>query len=281
VLGPPTLPPTRVGVVTPPAGIPAYAATQYGGPQYGGGYDAGGPYSGGYGPPNTGSDEPPSFDAFGEAFVPAGYEPERRSPGKAIAAVVATVLCIALVVGGVVLVKHVLGSSDETPPRGGGPTATATPTQKPTGAGQIPTGYTKYTNSNAGYSVGIPAGWSPRQTSPSVIEVKNPENSSQFLRFLASGGTDPLGELTSEEPGFAGSHPGYQKVSLAKADYRGLPAADWEFTFPKDGATRHVLYRLFLQSGHLYGIYLSAPEDTFSSIHQHFDTAAATFATPS
>ena len=48
-----------------------------------------------------------------------------------------------------------------------------------------------------------------------------------------------------------------------------------------DGATKHVLYRLFVVKGQYFGVYLSAPEKSFSGLRPQFDTAAATFAVPS
>jgi hypothetical protein len=244
---PPYGPPMRVGVVTPPPGPP----TGYpGGPQYG------------------------------------GYQPQRqggRGSGKTAAAlVIVGVLCVALVLGGVVLMKNVFGGDSGRDKAGATPTSSGQPTG-PTGPAEVPAGYTSYDGPSGEYTVGIPEGWTPRRASGTVIEVRNPEDASQFIRLLSSGaGTDPLAELTSEEPGFKSRYPTYQKINLATTQYRGYQAADWEFTFvAKDKAVKHVLYRLFTANGKYYGVYLSAPEEDFAGLKPHFDTAAATFAVAS
>jgi hypothetical protein len=240
-------PPVRVGVVTPPG-------TQVG-------------YAGPGGPPTFGG------------YHPVGYPPPRRRAGRTwvVLALVGAV-CLALLLAGVFLMKNVLGSSTANPG------ASRTPTSTGQGSGtaapeQIPDGYTPYTGPDGDYTVGIPQDWVPKRTSAKVTEVRNPDDNDQFIRLIASDhGSDALAELTSEEPGFRRRYPSYSKINLGTVGFRGYNAADWEFTFDKDGATKHVLYRLFVADGRYYGLYLSAPEDAFSGLRKHFDTAAATFA---
>ena len=253
-------PPLRVGVATPPPGYPPP------------GYPPQGYAPQGYAPP-TG---PPSFGGYSSGYGPSG---EGRRTGRTAAALaIVAALCVALLVGGVFLMKNVLGGSEGTTRASATSTGSGQPTAS-TGPSQIPDGYSAYTDPGGSYTVAIPDGWTPKQTSAAVVEVRNPDDESQFLRFIASGpGTGALEELTREEPGFRQRFPSYQRVSLARVDFRGYDTADWEFTFVRDGATKHVLYRLFVANGRYFGVYLSAPEDAFSGLRPQFDTAAATFA---
>jgi eukaryotic-like serine/threonine-protein kinase len=241
-------PPLRIGVVSPggESGVPG---DRYGQPVYPGHPSGGYPAAGG------------------------------RSGRGALAPVVIGVLCLALLLAGVLLMKNVLSGGSGSP-RGGGGTAGSTP--RPTGtvgAASIPAGYQTFTGPDGSYTVGIPDGWTANRTSDAVTEVRNPDDRNQFLRLIASGpGANPLAELTSEEPGFRRRYPTYTKINLAAVQFRGYDAADWEFTFVRGNSTKHVLYRLWVVNGRYYGVYLSAPQDAFDGLRSQFDTAAATFA---
>ena len=306
VLGPPTAPSglnpqhVPVGVVTPPAGVPMGAAATYdghhAGPRNPGPPNAG-PYDGGqYGPPGPPYGGPgqypppgqydgggPPFEEYSDGFLPAGYEPaERRTSGKAAAAAVAALLCLVLVIGGVVLVKNVLGRANEPDrPSGNGPTTSTTPTPTATTGAAIPAGYEKYTDPQGNYSVAVPSGWTPKRTGAGRVQLTNPDDANEFFRlFTYRNGTDPMAELQSEEPGFKGRYATYQKIRLEQVQYRGLTAAEWEFTFVRDGEPKHVVYRVFTLGGRSYGVYLSAPESSFGQVRTHFDTAMTTFTSP-
>jgi hypothetical protein len=264
VLGPPSGP-----VPGPPSGPPAGMPAQYGPPLRVGVVTPPGTQVG-YAGPGGG---PPPFAGY-----PVGYAEPRRRGGRTWVALTAGVCCLALLLGGILLMKNVLGSSSAVPPPTAGPTSGSQPPGT-TAPAQIPEGYTAYTGPDGSYTVGIPQDWTTAQTSPRVTEVRNPDDDNQFIRLIASGpGSDALAELTSEEPGFRKRYRTYSKIGLDTVEYRGYNAADWEFTFDKDGETKHVLYRLFVANGRYYGVYLSAPEDAFSGLRPHFDTAAATFA---
>ena len=195
-----------------------------------------------------------------------------RRPGWVLAGVAA--LCAAVLVGAVLLANGVFGSSGAAPTRSAGPGGSAA-----TGPAPVPAGYVTFTDPAGHYTVGVPQDWQPVPYRSGIIDVRNPADRDQFLRFIARHNNTPaLAELTSEEPGFASRYPTYHKIGLGSVDYRGYDAADWEFTFIRGGITKHVLYRLFTVHGWLYGLYLSAPDDAFGGLRQHFDTAAATFA---
>jgi hypothetical protein len=136
-----------------------------------------------------------------------------------------------------------------------------------------------YTPPAGTYTVSLPQNWIREERTGNVTEVHSPGDRNEFIRLIAGGpGSNALAELNSEERGFRSRYPTYSKIGLGIVEFRGYNAADWEFTFEKDGARKHVLYRLFVANGLYYGIYLSAPEDAFGGLRPQFDTAAETFA---
>jgi hypothetical protein len=89
-----------------------------------------------------------------------------------------------------------------------------------------------------------------------------------FVRF---GGAVPpdvalLTEIQNGESGNPNVRNGYQRIQLAELSFLGQPAVDWEFTFVKDGVTRHAFGRYWRQDGLTYVIYLSAPADRWLDV---------------
>jgi hypothetical protein len=114
-----------------------------------------------------------------------------------------------------------------------------------------------------------------------VVDVKE-RNSTRFLRLITVDSTaSALQQLSAAERQFAAdpSYGSYQRVKLGNVDYRGLDAADWEFTFTLDGVPRHVLYRGIVSGGRTYGLYLSTPENVWDKSAAVFRVAADTFRT--
>ncbi|MGI8697344.1 MAG: hypothetical protein ACR2JQ_11995, partial [Mycobacteriales bacterium] len=67
---------------------------------------------------------------------------------------------------------------------------------------------------------------------------------------------------------------------IEQVAYRDFAAAEWEFTYIKDGVTRHVLYRSFVASGHTFGLYISAPLSSYDATVAAITRAEQSF-TPS
>jgi hypothetical protein len=202
---------------------------------------------------------------------------EERSRGDRRKRNVATLLVLILLIGavlagGFLLVRSLRGGGDTT--AGAPPSASAS-----LGPATIPAGFTRY--QGAGFSVGIPKQWPPTERPNGVVDAREP-NSTRFLRLITVDSTAPaLSQLTAAEQQFENdpSYGSYQRVKLAKIDYRGLDAADWEFTFTLDGVARHVLYRGIVTNGRTFGLYLSTPADQWAASTNVFQVAADTFRT--
>lgn len=115
-----------------------------------------------------------------------------------------------------------------------------------------------------GISLRIPASWTVGG-SPAAAnqQASDPADPSVFLRFGAADAPDvPLPtEIQNGETGNPNVRNGYRRVQLVELTFLGQPAVDWEFTFVKDGVTRHAFGRYWRQDGLTYVIYLSAPAD--------------------
>jgi serine/threonine protein kinase len=261
------------GAASPPAARPAPA---YG--SYGGGDELGtqriAPLPFGTAP--DGPQQPARAFRPQPPSSPLDFQDERsrgdRRRRNVAALLVMVVLIGAVLVGGFLLVRSLRGGSDPT--AGGTPSASAS-----LGPAAIPAGSTRYQGS--GYSVGIPKAWPPTQRPNGVVDAREP-NSTRFLRLITVDSTaSALSQLTKAEQQFENdpSYGSYQQVKLEKINYRGLDAADWEFTFTLDGVARHVLYRGIVTNGRTFGLYLSTPAGQWTASTEVFQVAADTFRT--
>jgi hypothetical protein len=115
-----------------------------------------------------------------------------------------------------------------------------------------------------------------------VVDAREPGDSTRFLRLITVDSTaSAQSQLTAAERQFENdpSYGSYQRLKLEKIDYRGLDAADWEFTFTLDGVARHVLYRGIVTDGRTFGLYLSTPAQQWTQSANVFQVAATTFRT--
>ena len=73
-------------------------------------------------------------------------------------------------------------------------------------------------------------------------------------------------------------HQNYREIAIAKADYRGLEAADWEFTYDDGGASLHALDRVFVVDGTGYSLFFQTHgTDDWDAAKADFDKIAAAF----
>jgi len=184
---------------------------------------------------------------------------------------------------GHVLVESPLVSGDGGFSWGEDSTDTETPAPRPTtteppattdksgvGDGETVTG-------PGGIRVEIPAGWTVSD-SPAAAnqQASDPSDPQVFVRFGASAAPDVplLTEIQNGERGNPNVQNGYRRVQLVGTSFLGQAAVDWEFTFVKDGMTRHALGRYWRQNGLTYVIYLSAPDSRWPSVRWIFDLLA-------
>jgi hypothetical protein len=215
---------------------------------------------------------PPAAPVLAAGLPGRALPRDRRKRGVA-ALLVLVLLVVAVLAGGFLLVRSLRG--------GGEPNAAGPPSASSSlGAATIPAGFTKY--AGAGYSVAIPKDWPPKERPNGVVDAREPGDSTRFLRLITVQSTaSAFDQLSAAEQQFKNdpSYGAYERVKLEKIDYRGLDAADWEFTFTLDGVARHVLYRGIVTDGKTFGLYLSTPADQWTKSTGVFQVAADTFRT--
>ena len=124
-----------------------------------------------------------------------------------------------------------------------------------------------------GISVQVPATWRDGASAATYRQVGEADPAGAFARFggYAPTKTSLLAEITGGERGNPKIRAGYQRISLSTTTFRDAEAVDWQFTFVKDGVTRHVHGLYWRAGGTEYLIYLSAPDVEWPALEPVFD----------
>jgi hypothetical protein len=121
----------------------------------------------------------------------------------------------------------------------------------------------------AGVQVPVPEDWSLGPGAvPSNLQADDPAVPGRFLRFGGdpADGTDPVATVGRYEAESPGIRTGYQRIRLEPVSFGPSSlGADWEFTFLRNGRTRHAYGRYWYDGGTLHVVYLSTYETDWSS----------------
>ena len=143
----------------------------------------------------------------------------------------------------------------------------------------MPSGYYRFTNST-GFSIGVPAGWQIQHVGHYVY-IRDPANSGIFLLIDQSDQPkpDPLADWQEQAAARQSSYPGYRLIRLAAVSYpQAEKAADWQFTYDRDGVEVEVLNRNVLANAqHAYALYWSTSVSDWNAYYHYFQVFAATF----
>jgi eukaryotic-like serine/threonine-protein kinase len=147
------------------------------------------------------------------------------------------------------------------------------------GYGALLAGYFRFTNST-GFSIGVPDGWQIQHVGHYVYIV-DPSNDGIYLLIDQSDTPKPnaLADWEQQAANRASGYPDYHLIRLESVDYpQAEQAADWEFTYVRDGILVHILSRNVLANAHhAYALYWSAPESDWSAYFRYFQAFADTF----
>lgn len=163
-----------------------------------------------------------------------------------------------------------------------GGTSPASPSSAPTanaGYGAVPAGFHRFTNST-GFSIGVPDGWRISHAGHYVY-LTDPSNGNIFLLIDQSDHPkpNPLADWQQQQASRKGTYPDYRLIRLESVNYpQAEKAADWEFTYVRNGVLVHILNRNVLaNASHAYALYWSAPQSDWDACYHYFQTFAATF----
>jgi eukaryotic-like serine/threonine-protein kinase len=168
-------------------------------------------------------------------------------------------------------------------PSGGAVSAPAnaptSPTASPSSGSALPAGYYRLTNPT-GFSIGVPDGWQVSNVG-NYVYITDPSNNGIFLLIDQSDTPkpNPLADWQQQAANRAGTYPDYRLIRLAAVSYaQAEKAADWEFTYVRDGIPVRILNRNVLANAHhAYALYWSTPETDWNADYHYFEAFADTF----
>ncbi len=147
------------------------------------------------------------------------------------------------------------------------------------GPGALPAGFVRFTNST-GFSIGVPDGWQISHVGHYVY-VTDPSDSGIFLLIDQSDQPkrNALADWRQQAANRAGGYPDYHLIRLDSVRYpQAEQAADWEFSYDRDGVLVRILNRNVLANArHAYALYWSVPEAEWNAYYHYFQAFAATF----
>jgi len=170
-------------------------------------------------------------------------------------------------------------SAPASAPSSAAPARAASPTSAGGAASAAPSGYYRFTNST-GFSIGVPVGWQIQHVGHYVY-IRDPADGGIFLLIDQSDQPqpNPLADWQQQAAARQGSYPGYHLIRLAAVSYpQAEKAADWEFTYDRNGVEVEVLNRNVLANAqHAYALYWSTPVSMWNAYYHYFQVFAATF----
>ena len=219
-----------------------------------------------------------------------------RAPGRSrrFRAGLAALTAIAVIVAGITIaLSRTPGhhAAPRTTPRAAAPASqpapagkasspsSAAPPATPSPSAALPAGYYRFTNST-GFSIGVPRGWQISHDGHYVY-IRDPANSGIFLLIDQSDQpkANALADWRQQAANRQGTYPGYRLILLQPVRYpQAEQAADWEFTYNRNGVTVQVLNRNILANArHAYALYWSTPASDWNAYYHYFQVFAATF----
>jgi eukaryotic-like serine/threonine-protein kinase len=147
------------------------------------------------------------------------------------------------------------------------------------GSSALPAGYYRFLNST-GFSIGVPRGWQISHVGHYVY-IRDPANSGIFLLIDQSDQpqANALADWEQQATARQDSYPDYHLIRLQSVHYpQAEQAADWEFTYDRNGVPVQVLNRNVLANAHhAYALYWSTPTSDWNGYYHYFQAFAATF----
>ncbi|HEU0104240.1 MAG TPA: protein kinase [Mycobacteriales bacterium] len=159
-------------------------------------------------------------------------------------------------------------ASSPATPRSAAPTPQAT--TPAAGSPDLPAGWT--THSSGGWTAAVPASYAVRSFG-GFPEYRDPATGRTLRVSTGTGRPDAVADREQQARSFAGDHPDYRQIRIEAADYRGYPAADWEFTY--EGL--HVFNRVFVVNGRGHSLWWQTRQADFAASRADLERVLATF----
>jgi hypothetical protein len=192
--------------------------------------------------------------------VPAPGEPVLPRRSRRLGPVAGIALAVLVAALAAVAVAR-LGS-------GGGGRGEAGGSQQPAGDRRpaVPADWRAFQDPGGTYGLSHPPGWSPVDRG-AFTDFVEPGGGRFFRVQPTTDGLEPLPAQRSLESSFMARHPNddYRRVRLDATTFKGLPAAEWEFTFLADGRPTRGYDITFNAGGHRHAILFEAGAEQWAS----------------
>jgi hypothetical protein len=174
-----------------------------------------------------------------------------------------TVLTLACVVLAVAAVGRAPARQSAAPPP---------PTTKVAPPGDLPPpGWRAFEDVQSGFGVAIPPGWELIQDRTGGLAFRDAATGSTArIQYTDAPAPQPDSEPLRSERTYVATGP-YQRIRLGPTTFRGQPAAEWEFTFTRDGVDWHAADLYFIAGGRGYWL-------SFQTHDQRWKAAGPTLA---
>lgn len=115
-----------------------------------------------------------------------------------------------------------------------------------------------------GFSIGLPAGWKYESTGDAGARFAGPGGQKLLVGWTTTPKNDPVADWKNQEQYMTRSQ--YDRIRIAKVNYRGWNTADWEFTYAEGGTTYRSVDRGFVVTDQLgYGLMYTAKASNWDS----------------
>ncbi|GHC58927.1 serine/threonine-protein kinase [Streptomyces cinnamoneus] len=236
-------------------------------------------------PATTRQAEAPEAKAAGAAKAEAAEPraPRRRGP---VWTAVGTVLALGLAAGAYVLFPQGGDESDDNAaPLPSTSKETSAPSPSAHKPPPLPKGYHLAEEKEVGVSFPVPDGWKRKrlQESGEILYVDPTELVGLRISVLDLASSDPLQRWKDDEAKSVaeGKLPGYKQLRMQSTEYRGQPAALWEFSWRGRARDFRAVDLGFGRPGqNEYAIYLSAPKADWDKHKKVFDDVKDGFVLP-
>jgi len=142
----------------------------------------------------------------------------------------------------------------------------------------VPAGWRSFQDPDGTYRLSFPPTWTPTDRGP-FIDFTEPGGERFFRVQPTSDGMAPLTAQRSLERSFMARHPGddYRRLRLGLTTFRGVPAAEWEFTFRNEGRLTRGYDITFIAGGRRHAILFQSPASRWAASSDELQSFLTSF----
>jgi len=142
----------------------------------------------------------------------------------------------------------------------------------------VPPGWRPFQDPDGTYRLSFPPTWTPTDQGP-FIDFTEPGGEQFFRVQPTTDGMAPLTAQRSLERSFMARHPSddYRRLRLATTTFRGVPAAEWEFTFLNEGRLTRGYDITFTAGGRRHAILFQSPASRWAASRDELQSFLAGF----